>query len=628
MRKIIFILFFSLFQVLLLFGQTHVSVPLNHQIYILLDQAEARGLCAPLPAVKPYTKARIVSAINEILAAEPGRFGELSGAERKILEDAQSEFTDGESGFDLRKGKYRYSTQGKSKVPFAMDAGIALESLNSVSYSVEEEKPYLGTDTWGSLYLSGDVGEKFSFHVDFSTGFMKAQRAKLGTGNTYATELESDPSGEHVNQLVDVYSQPLAFFPYTYQKNWDGFMFNLGEISASNMEKWPDSISIAARLLSEMSGSVFDDMLLLRAGRFQREWGAMAPGSSLVFNAAARPFLGIEAIFNPAPWFAFSSMTGVLEFDNSGGIMEPAMTFQNAFSLQQVDINVGNYFHIDLGSSSIWSKRFELGYLFPLLDNFFYQNFIGDFDNMGIHLNLKGRYPGLGSIWFSFFADEIEISSMAKAFELDRHMFAYQIGLQGLIPLLPFASVTASYTKIEPYTYTHTRTTMPWYGDSPMESAYINNGVSMGYYLPPNSDELKLRFDMHPFTKTVGFLQYQLIRHGADYGPHQVDGSSLVSELDPSGRSEKDSLRKNFLKDGAYQWMHIIKIGANHRFDVLPLTIFGEAGLAYSYFTDIGQTEYDTYNPVPPGGTPRDPAEGNYSTSTVFILTVGFRIFR
>jgi hypothetical protein len=236
----------------------------------------------------------------------------------------------------------------------------------------------------------------------------------------------------------------------------------------------------------------------------------------------------------------------------------------------------------------------------------------------------------LGGLWFSFFLDEAEISSMFDSlFDKDRHMFAYQAGLQGIIPALPFASITAAYTKIEPYNYTHTRVYMPWYsGDEPMETAYTNSGVSLGYYLPPNSDELKLRFDVRPLLKTAGHFQYQLIRHGADYGPHQVDGSSLISELDPSGRSEKASLGKSFLKDGAYQWMHVIKAGAEHTFRSLPITVFGEAGVVYSYFTDISDAEYARYNPASSGGTIRPPAEGVYSTSTAFILTVGFRIFR
>jgi hypothetical protein len=117
-----------------------------------------------------------------------------------------------------------------------------------------------------------------------------------------------------------------------------------------------------------------------------------------------------------------------------------------------------------------------------------------------------------------------------------------------------------------------------------------------------------------------------LIRHGADFGPHQVDGSSLFSELDPSGRDKKESLRKDFLNDGAYQWMHIMKIGSDHKLTSLPITIFGEAGLVYSYFTDISDAEYSNYHPE--GKTQRPTAIGEYLSSTAFILTLGFKVFK
>jgi len=610
-----------------LFAQTHISVPVDHAVYYILDQAETRGLCSPLLAVKPYTRGKILEVINEILNAEPKRFGGLTEGEREILENARAEFSKGEAGFDPWKGKYRFDTGGKKGVNFSGDVGIAMETLNSAARYTEQDKTYTGTDTWGTLYIKGDVGEHFSFSVDFSAGMMKAQRVELGEYYRYATEATSTNGGIESDK-VKTYSQPLAFFPYTYKKNWDGFLFNLGgPMTAGSMEGWPNNISIAAGMVSEMSASVFGDMLLIRFGRLRHEWGAMAPGSSLVFNGAARPFTGIEAGFNPVPWFAFSSITGVLEFDNLNGISVPAMTFQNAYSLQQVELNYKNYFHIDFGSSVIWSKRFELGYLFPLLDNFFYQNYIGDFDNMAIHINLKGQYPGLGKIWFSYFMDELEISSMGSVFDLDRHMFAYQAGVQGIIPFLSFTSITVSYTKIEPYNYTHRRNEVPWYGD-PMELAYVNSGVGLGYYLPPNSDEIKIRFETRPLPQTICHLQYQLVRHGADYGPHQVDGSSLASELDNDGRGgEKKSLRKNFLKDGAYQWTHIIKVGAEHTLKKLPFTFFGEAGVVYSYFTDISDDEYETYAP---GYKTEHPAslKGDYTKSTAFVLTLGFRVFK
>jgi len=609
-------------------AQTHVSVPVDHAVYYILDQAEVRGLCSPLPAVKPYTRGKIIETINEILDAEPKRFGNLTDGEREILENAREEFSGKAAGFDPWNGMYRFETTGKNDVRFSLDLGIAAESLNSAAYNKEEEDKDIGTDTWGTIIIRGDVGEHFSYNIDFSAGLMKAKRVKMGEYYPYAIQADtSDPS--IINDKAEVYSRPLAFFPYTYKRNWDGFMFNLtGSMDAGSMEGWPINLSIAASMESEMSASIFDDMLLIRFGRIRREWGAMAPGSSLVLNSAARPFVGIEANFNPVPWFSFSSLTGVLEFDNLNGISDPAMTFQNAYSIQQVELNYKNYFHIDFGSAVIWSKRFELGYIFPLLDNFFYQNFIGDFDNMAIHLNLKGQYPGLGKIWFSFFLDELEISSMSSAFDLDRHMFAYQAGLQGIIPFLRFTSLTVSYTKIEPYNYTHRRNFLPWYDrkNGPMELAYVNSGASLGYYTPPNSDEIKVRFDTRPLSGTLCHLQYQLVRHGADYGRHQVDGSSLISELDPRGRDgSKASLWKNFLNDGAYQWTHIIKIGAEYKFKKLPLTLFGEAGAVYSYFNDISDEEYAKYAP---GFQSRTAELGEYFTSTSFIFALGFKIFK
>ena len=612
-----------------LFAQTHVSVPVDHSIYYLLNQAELRGLCSPLPAVKPYTRGRIAEAIDEILAAEPRRFGSLTDAEKAILEKAREEFTKGEEGLDLANGMYRFDVQGKKGGSFSGDVGVSLESLNSAAYYKEDDKTYVGTDTWGTLSFKGDVGENFSFNVDFYAGFLMAERKMLGTYDIYASEKEYDTPADFNKDRVDTYSQPLAYFPYAYQKRWDGFMFPLGNVTASSMVSWPDEFSMGTGMMAEMAGSAFDDMLLLRAGRIQREWGAMAPGNSLVLNGTARPFVGMEMIFNPVSWFSFSSLTGSLEFYNAESISEPALSFQNAFSIQQIDLNYKNYFHIDFGSTAIWPKRFEFGYIFPLIDNFLFQNFIGDFDNMAIFLNIKGQYPGLGALWFSLFLDEAEVSSLSNVFKKDRHMFAFQFGLQGVIPGLPFASFTLSYTKIEPYNYTHQKIITPWYSDNLMETAYVNNGVSLGYYLPPNSDELKLRFDIRPWLQTAAFFQYQLIRHGADYGRHQVDGSSLISELD-GGRGSKVSLGKDFLHDGAYQWMHIFKIGGEHKFSSLPVTIFGEAGIAYSYFTDISDPKYENYHPREDmkDSTPRPLADGSYHTTTAFILTIGFRIFR
>ena len=201
-------------------------------------------------------------------------------------------------------------------------------------------------------------------------------------------------------------------------------------------------------------------------------------------------------------------------------------------------------------------------------------------------------------------------------------MYAWQCGLELLLPRLPFASLDLSYTKIEPYCYTHQKTDVPWYS-APMEEAYTNHGYGLGYYLPPNSDEIKLRFQTMPIGGTWVKAQYQMIRHGADYGSRAVDGSSYLSELAESNRSSDPRLRKFFLHDGAYQWFHIIKGGITHSLRKLPIEVSLEAGMVFSYWTDID-------------GNPNDGSSHSYHNidnteypkHTGVIASVGIRIYK
>jgi hypothetical protein len=128
-----------------------------------------------------------------------------------------------------------------------------------------------------------------------------------------------------------------------------------------------------------------------------------------------------------------------------------------------------------------------------------------------------------------------------------------------------------------------------------------------------------------PEVNTRMSAQYQMIRHGADFGPHAVDGSSYLSELDPKGRSSKPELKKFFLKDGAYQWLHIIKVGAEHTFalkNAPVFQVFGETGVVISYFTDIkGQANSGSASPYSVVDT------ADYPKSTGFVLTIGVRIY-
>jgi hypothetical protein len=605
-------------------AQSHVSVPLDDPIYYVLEQAQLRGLCPPLPEVKPYSRAVILSAVKEILASEAGYPRALNEKERRIVENAKAKLEKADRGFNWQRGLYHFDAPSRKtgNSLFSGDIGVGLEVLFGGGAYLQDKDFTWGTDSWIYAYTNGDIGENFSYGFKISGGGIRAPRTLLGEGVTYYEGFTG--YGSYVNRDVPVYSSPRAFFPYSYRKQWDGSIFSPGNVSAGGILNWPEGFTIGSGLTSELSGTLFGDMLTYRFGRISHEWAGMTNGGSLVFNAASRPFIALEATFNPVSWFKFSSLTGILEYYNTEGIKASSQTNQNAFSLEQLEFNYKNYFHFDVGSTAVWPKRFELGYIFPINNNFIYQNNIGDFDNMGLYSNIKIQYPGIFSVWGSFFVDEIEVSSITKMFELDRHMFSFQAGAKAVIPWLPFASVTVSYTKIEPYCYTHTRIFTPWYGDNPMETAYTNNGVGLGHYLPPNSDEVQLRFDTMPGVHTSSHFRYQMIRHGAEYGSRAVDGSSYLSELDPDNRSENEILRKYFLRDGAYQWQHIVRAGAEHTFAkiAVPVQIFGEFGVVFSYFTDISGAANS--------GSPGDYSvidTQEYSKSTGIIGTIGFKLF-
>jgi hypothetical protein len=605
-------------------AQTYASVPVDSAVYRILENAEMRGLCAPLNGVKPYSRAVVLAAITAILNADI-RFGALTEAERGILEDAQIRYGDTPQGLDWSRGAYHVEG-AVSGARTSMDVGVMTDLTLSGALSLPGKTVSWGGEFWIGGYINGDIGSHFSYGFTFSGAFLRSQRAVLGYYNTYSKDFGTTAGeGSYQNEVITVYSQPLSYFPYAYQKRWDGFVFPLNDLSSSGQAAWPEGLSVGYNTLPELGGAFLDNHLSYRVGRLYREWGAMTAGGSLIMNQRARPFLALEASVSPFDWFHFSTLTGVLEYYNQDGLKKSAETNQNAFSVSMMELNLKNYLHFDVGSTVIWPKRFELGYLFPLIDNFLYQNNVGDFDNMAIFFNLKGQFPGIAKAWFSFFLDEVNIADRSKIFELDREMYAFQAGTAVVFPWLPFASLSLRYTKIEPYCYTHTKEFVPWYGGengSAMETAYVNNGESLGYYLPPNSDELLVRFETLPWADTPLHVQYQMIRHGADFGPGAVDGSSLRSELDPRDRSGNPILMKYFLRDGAYQWLHIVKAGGELSLGTAPLHLFAEAGVVFSHFTNI--------EGAPNSGSPSSYSKvdnADYPATTTFIATLGVSLF-
>lgn len=644
--KKIFILLIALIVSFNLFAQTNSTVDINDDVYEILRYSETMNLCSPLSYARPYSQSYILSKLNEIKdnLTEQEKEYELG-----ILQTYINRF-DIKEGKDFKNATFK-AVNKSEKFPFSFVLNNSIDSVFSSGLYFNNDKNNYSYEFWDNVNFSGDIGHNISYKACGFLGMLYVPMNYLGEYNI-GTWLYHDPANQPPRTLY-VYENN-SYLPYAYNKKFDGSVYYFSNISASGLEGWPLVNSFAFGMTGEIHASFCDNKIELGFGRETREWAAMDNNSSLVLNSNARPFIALEASFEPFEWLSLSTITGVLECPNVEHILKDAWYktyenttdnsltrvpydyddkdyyfFQNAFSMTMLGLNL-RYFHFDVGSTCVWPKRFELGYMFPLVDRVIYQNDIGDYDNLALFGNIKFSYPGFGSFWFSAYLDEVNQILKQRFWQKTRAMYAFQLGTKMVVPKLPFTTVSFRYTKIEPYCYTHHGINYtPWY-DQYINEGYSNNGESLGYYLPPNSDEINIQIETRPAEYLCIGLQYQLIRHGVDWGSQSTLGSNLYSEL---RNKDRDNLEKYFLRDGTYEWSNIVSLHCSYDLKKinLPIKIYGSIGYVYDWFTAIDDDAYAKIK-----AENYDNAKNNeyhyinnneYIDKNGFVITIGATIF-
>ncbi|MBO5690397.1 MAG: hypothetical protein J6R96_00875, partial [Spirochaetaceae bacterium] len=288
MKKILVCFLLSVTLLLPLAAQSHISVPLDDPIYYVIEQAQLKGLCPVLSEAKPYSQHKIKGIINTILSAEAeSPWASLTASERGILQQTLASF-EKQEGWNWLTGETYQEHTTKSGTTMTFNAGASWQSVASGSYEFLGKDFSWGTDNWGVAFVGGDMGNAFSWNFSAGGGLMKAPRQELGTAYTFYEGFENkdiDPARKDQNKEYIVFSEPISFFPYTYQKNWDGSIFRGDNLSSSGFYEWPYGISFGYQMNGEAAVSLLDDAISVRAGRLQREWAAGTSGSSLALNA-------------------------------------------------------------------------------------------------------------------------------------------------------------------------------------------------------------------------------------------------------------------------------------------------------------------------------------------------------
>lgn len=600
-----------------LYAQQHISVELNSPVYEILENAQIKNLCKPLPTVKPYSRQQIIKALNEVLENP-----KTSQREKEIVSSLLNRYQSSKTNKWYMEGRYRYdnslqnshaanrqlvneleqktndninigeqvATQAniakKNEVYATVEAGGTWKSQFDFGAVNSGDDFKVGgafsTQNWLDFYLRGDISQYFSYNLNFGIG------------------------------LIDINLK--AHMPYSFTQSWDGYLFPFSNPNILGNFEEP---SIGLRLSPELALSLWDDKIKLNFSKVRRDWG-LGEGN-LMLSKTARPFMAIDGQILPAHWVNLSFIVGGLEYFRTDHGLESAKTFQNAYTATQIEFFAKEWAYFGLNSSVIWPKRFELGYGHPGMMALFYQNMIGDFDNMQIGLAGGFNVPGYLKFYFSVFADEISPGA-GNLVHLDRNMYTWQLGTKFAVPKAPFTTIGLQYTKVEPYMYTHPLTDVPWYNYK-VDTSYMNHGESLGYKLLPNSDEIKLSLKTAPLWYFNAGLSYSLIRHGLT-----ADGSTFTDRLKYNlellnNAKEGDLYWKDFLKDGVYEWIHIVGIEGelDLRFVDVPLTIGASYKFAYTSLRDWNKDKkrYRYVANVDNGGTIE-----NASMQNIFSLWV------
>ncbi|MBN2656120.1 MAG: hypothetical protein JXR86_03610 [Spirochaetales bacterium] len=507
--------------------------------------AEVKGLVTRLSQVRPYSRAYILSLLQEI----DGKRSRLSAAEQTVLDSELEKYLPDDTTLSLLniidQGKINFNAEENSPYPMAFGSIFDFEMRSDLNAGNFHSTNMM---EW---FMQGDILSFLSYDI------------RLGVG---VNNIHSD-----------------AFAPYEYTKVADGYYISTGGLDGGGLKDGDDDgRSFNVLLNPELSTAFLDNSINIKLHRHRREMGN--GDGNLTLSKTARPYNGLDLDFRPSKWFSFHYSTGSLEDWFAGAIRQAdtndnnvleddEMIAQSMFTTQFFELMPFDWFYFAVSNSVVWGKRLEIAYLTPFILPLLAQNLTGDHDNGAMDFTFAFTLPFSVKMYGTYFADEIRVSE--DLFSDPAITIALQGGIKWVLPGLPFTMALFQYTKIEPYTYTHYAQDYSFFDSSYYYNInWMNDGENLGYYLPPNSDEFLFKVHTMPYRGISAFISYKYIRHGEG----NFEEGEMEGDLYSGGDGEEPAHAynsyddKDFLNDGVYEKIHVATLGIAYEMDILPLT--------------------------------------------------------
>jgi hypothetical protein len=254
-------------------------------------------------------------------------------------------------------------------------------------------------------------------------------------------------------------------------------------------------------------------------------WGAASFGKETRYSGIGRSNRALLSD-NAAPFDAIrlDARLGLLRFSFLHGSLLSEFSRQpdgkpwydaKYLAIHRAEADLFDFIRLGVFEAVIYSGRApDLSYLNPI--NFYKsaEHAGGDRDNpmLGFEVTTLA-FPGV-QLYGTWLIDDVDFSRLGESWWGNK--FILQGGLM-TTALLPNTDVTVEYSRIDPYVYTHFF----------LGNQYTHNTASLGFELPPNSDEVYLGLTWWAGARLRFGASMQLRRHGMN----EVDeeGTLLVN---------------------------------------------------------------------------------------------------
>lgn len=545
-------------------------IPLSNSVYQLLDQYEASGAIDFLPQARPYTKQVILKLLLQ-LQSQSG----LSDKEKLVIQRHLGDLTKASNGINV------YQQSGENG--FAQ-VGVAGEISGRKSFG---DHASWSTSSPLLPYLSGDLGKHISFHASMGPAI-----ERLSPDVFYQSYTK--------DQMVNFPYQSIGYAYLPYQFNYET-LYTHTQISnkTAGQSNITQEMAVGMMYYTELNGSWFNGALQLSMNNQRRAWGL--DHNNMVLSSTARRFPGVELKMAPVKFFRYSLLVGSLfSYANQRAGYKQHIyghdigDSQNAFALHLLEFTPAKWLQLSASAGNIWSKRFEISYMMPLVFSHFSEIEVGDYDNLSMGVDVAFKIPHMGKTWLSFYNDEFSFTKSGPLLRMPRNRYAWQWGWKTslLSALLPSTTSTLKYTRVTPFVYTHyTDARFNTFTSRPLDMTYTHDGFNLGFYLPPNSGEINWSLVNMAVPDLVLSLDNKLIIHGtndlASENIYQIYGDVY---RDQKGEDIYQYPLLNFTKDGIYDWSIISDFGFDwkvRKIKLLGLDYFrvkGSLGIAHTWW--------------------------------------------